>query len=239
VTLPQEGYPGHEGVNIRALSDLFALRDERHDTHVFNIGVSVLEVYNDQVPSRRRARMRLCVASCLVSSRFAFRWRSRRTFWSSAARRQRRKSEFVVAAALPVRLSGPDTARAMYPTGLTSARTRRVTLTSRTSPRSLSATPPTVSALAAVVLVNSVTAVLALLKTARENRSTSSTSMNEHSSRSHSLVFVNISVLNRATEERTMGRLVLVDLAGSERIKRSEVRAGHAVQLAAAVKVQP
>jgi hypothetical protein len=80
--------------------------------------------------------------------------------------------------------------------------------------------------------------VLALLKTARENRSTSSTSMNEHSSRSHSLVFVNISVLNRATEERTMGRLVLVDLAGSERIKRSEVRAGRAVQ-AAAVKVQP
>ncbi len=95
-------------MNIRALSDLFALRDERHDTHVFNIGVSVLEVYNDQVPSRRRAHACGCVAGLLVSSRFVFRWRSRRTFWSSAARRQRRRSAFVVAAALSVLSPGPD-----------------------------------------------------------------------------------------------------------------------------------
>lgn len=46
--------------------------------------------------------------------------------------------------------------------------------------------------------------------------------MNQHSSRSHCLVFVNINGVNIETEERTFGKLVLIDLAGSERVKKSE-----------------
>jgi len=54
------------------------------------------------------------------------------------------------------------------------------------------------------------------------NRSVRGTSMNEHSSRSHCLLFVNIASTNCKTGVRKMGRLVLIDLAGSERIKKSE-----------------
>ena len=55
------------------------------------------------------------------------------------------------------------------------------------------------------------------------NRHVSATGMNEHSSRSHCLLFVRVSGTNYASEEKTFGRLVLIDLAGSERLTRSGV----------------
>ena len=52
-----------------------------------------------------------------------------------------------------------------------------------------------------------------LQKVAYKNRSTGSTDMNEHSSRSHALLFLDI------VTRTTSSRLVLIDLAGSERVK--------------------
>ena len=72
--------------------------------------------------------------------------------------------------------------------------------------------------------VSSVADVHRLLQDiAYPNRHVSATGMNEHSSRSHCLLFVRVSGSNYATEEKTFGRLVLIDLAGSERLTRSGV----------------
>jgi kinesin family protein C2/C3 len=71
----------------------------------------------------------------------------------------------------------------------------------------------------------------------RVNRATAATAMNDYSSRSHLVLFVDVetesSCVSGSTAsssaatvekeiERTHGRLVLIDLAGSERVKRSE-----------------
>lgn len=66
------------------------------------------------------------------------------------------------------------------------------------------------------------------------NRRTSATSMNERSSRSHSILMVQIEGRNPVTEEASHGRLLLIDLAGSERIARSQVN-GVGLKEAAAI----
>ncbi|KAI1889957.1 hypothetical protein AGOR_G00168260 [Albula goreensis] len=53
------------------------------------------------------------------------------------------------------------------------------------------------------------------------NRATACTNLNEHSSRSHALLIINVSGFNSSTGHRTSGKLNLVDLAGSERIAKS------------------
>eukprot|EP00658_Telonema_sp_P-2_P059752 TRINITY_DN48884_c0_g1_i2.p1 TRINITY_DN48884_c0_g1~~TRINITY_DN48884_c0_g1_i2.p1 ORF type:complete len:360 (+),score=105.35 TRINITY_DN48884_c0_g1_i2:113-1192(+) len=52
-------------------------------------------------------------------------------------------------------------------------------------------------------------------------RSTGSTQMNQHSSRSHLLLQLQVEVTNRLTAAKTTSKLMLVDLAGSERLARS------------------
>lgn len=54
------------------------------------------------------------------------------------------------------------------------------------------------------------------------NRSVSPTAKNEHSSRSHSVLMIDIVRTSKASGEVTNGRLVLVDLAGSERLAKTE-----------------
>ncbi|XP_013396814.1 kinesin-like protein KIFC3 [Lingula anatina] len=53
------------------------------------------------------------------------------------------------------------------------------------------------------------------------NRATACTNMNEHSSRSHALLCVNVIGRNKTTGAKTVGKLNLVDLAGSERVNKS------------------
>ncbi|DAZ98804.1 TPA: hypothetical protein N0F65_000960, partial [Lagenidium giganteum] len=54
------------------------------------------------------------------------------------------------------------------------------------------------------------------------NRSVHATNKNEHSSRSHSVVMLDIKRRNKSTGETHKGRLVLIDLAGSERLSKTE-----------------
>eukprot|EP01059_Diplonema_ambulator_P011714 TRINITY_DN2175_c0_g2_i1.p1 TRINITY_DN2175_c0_g2~~TRINITY_DN2175_c0_g2_i1.p1 ORF type:complete len:880 (+),score=295.06 TRINITY_DN2175_c0_g2_i1:340-2640(+) len=56
---------------------------------------------------------------------------------------------------------------------------------------------------------------------AHENRSSGKTSMNEHSSRSHMILYFVVRTENIATGNRCYGKLSLIDLAGSERLKKS------------------
>jgi kinesin family protein C2/C3 len=70
--------------------------------------------------------------------------------------------------------------------------------------------------------VNSIDDVMELLKRGNGNRATASTDMNEHSSRSHMVLAVD--VYSGVESQRNKGTLFLVDLAGSERVRRSNVQ---------------
>ena len=69
--------------------------------------------------------------------------------------------------------------------------------------------------------VHSITDVLNALDTGSKNRATNITNMNEHSSRSHSILSVRIVGHNRVGGVTYNGKLHLIDLAGSERISKS------------------
>ena len=77
--------------------------------------------------------------------------------------------------------------------------------------------------------VGSLQDVIDLLAIADQNRSSTATNMNEHSSRSHMMLTVNVLCEVKATGMTTRGKLNLVDLAGSERINKSGA-AGQALK---------
>ena len=71
--------------------------------------------------------------------------------------------------------------------------------------------------------VKSAAEVEAALQRGAGRRSVSATKCNSESSRSHSIVMVNVTGRNSVSGATTHGKLHLVDLAGSERVKKSEV----------------
>jgi kinesin family member C2/C3 len=71
--------------------------------------------------------------------------------------------------------------------------------------------------------VRSIEEVEALMSRGEHNRTVGFTNCNEHSSRSHSLLLIELVGFNKLTGSRSRGRLVLVDLAGSERVSKSGV----------------
>ena len=70
-------------------------------------------------------------------------------------------------------------------------------------------------------MVNSVSDVLLALDRGNANRAQASTNLNEHSSRSH--MILRVDVTSGVGETKNKGTLYLVDLAGSERVRKSEV----------------
>eukprot|EP00959_Pyramimonas_sp_CCMP1952_P273386 5714294-Pyramimonas_sp.AAC.1 len=70
--------------------------------------------------------------------------------------------------------------------------------------------------------VTSLDKVAEMIAIGRKNRTTFSTNMNEHSSRSHSILSVFVTSKNLVTGTIMKGKLNLVDLAGSERVSKSE-----------------
>ena len=48
-TFTMEGTEKNRGVNYRTLEQLFEIANERRETFTYNISVSVLEVYNEQI----------------------------------------------------------------------------------------------------------------------------------------------------------------------------------------------
>ncbi|XP_050399576.1 kinesin-like protein KIFC3 isoform X2 [Patella vulgata] len=71
------------------------------------------------------------------------------------------------------------------------------------------------------IQVTSLNQVNQVFMTGQKNRATATTNLNEHSSRSHALLCIEVTGLNRTTNTRTKGKLNLVDLAGSERVSKS------------------
>lgn len=73
-----------------------------------------------------------------------------------------------------------------------------------------------------------------VIKRGNNNRSSATTDMNEHSSRSHSLLRISVRCMNNVSFITTVGKLTLVDLAGSERVGKSGV-VGEGLKEAASI----
>mmetsp|Transcript_23736 Transcript_23736/g.36661 ORF Transcript_23736/g.36661 Transcript_23736/m.36661 type:complete len:1384 (+) Transcript_23736:91-4242(+) len=74
--------------------------------------------------------------------------------------------------------------------------------------------------------IASVEDMMKLLKRGNSNRATAATDLNEHSSRSHMVLTVDVDS-GIAGQPGNKGTLFLVDLAGSERVRRSKVEGEH------------
>eukprot|EP00536_Pseudo-nitzschia_multiseries_P011325 jgi/Psemu1/243727/estExt_Genewise1.C_3790017 len=74
--------------------------------------------------------------------------------------------------------------------------------------------------------VNGIEDVFELLAKGNKNRAVASTSLNQTSSRSHMVLWVDVTS-GFEGQDGNKGTLFLVDLAGSERVKRSEVEGEH------------
>ncbi|GLE00981.1 hypothetical protein PINS_up009778 [Pythium insidiosum] len=72
-----------------------------------------------------------------------------------------------------------------------------------------------------VIPVQTLDEVFDLIKRGNKNRSTHATDMNEHSSRSHSILSIQLKSVNLVTTSVANGKLFLVDLAGSERLSKT------------------
>mmetsp|Transcript_12113 Transcript_12113/g.23017 ORF Transcript_12113/g.23017 Transcript_12113/m.23017 type:complete len:879 (+) Transcript_12113:141-2777(+) len=70
--------------------------------------------------------------------------------------------------------------------------------------------------------VTTVEDVVKTIESGNRNRSTFSTNMNEHSSRSHSMLSILVQSVNVHTDQAIRGKIHLVDLAGSERLSRTD-----------------
>nr|XP_029154290.1 kinesin-like protein KIN-14K [Arachis hypogaea] len=142
------------GVNYRALNDLFSIATTRQSTISYEIGVQVIEIYNEQVRD-------------LLTSEST-----------------PKKTVGILTHSQPNGLAVPD---------------------------------------ASMQLVKSTADVIKLMDIGLKNRAKSATSMNERSSRSHSVVSINVRGVDMKSGSTLQGNLHLVDLAGSERVDRSEV----------------
>jgi len=74
--------------------------------------------------------------------------------------------------------------------------------------------------------VDNIEDVFELLKKGNKNRAVASTSLNQTSSRSHMVLWVDV-ISGFEGQDGNRGTLFLVDLAGSERVKKSEVEGDH------------
>ncbi|KAL1356750.1 hypothetical protein AAHE18_05G207100 [Arachis hypogaea] len=147
------------GVNYRALNDLFSIATTRQSTISYEIGVQVIEIYNEQ----------LIIFICFFSSLNGF---------------LHLHTVGILTHSQPNGLAVPD---------------------------------------ASMQLVKSTADVIKLMDIGLKNRAKSATSMNERSSRSHSVVSINVRGVDMKSGSTLQGNLHLVDLAGSERVDRSEV----------------
>jgi len=141
------------GVNYRALNDLFDISQSRRSALAYEMGVQMIEIYNEQVRD-------------LLSNDSS------------------QKKLGILTHLQPNGLAVPDAS--MQP-------------------------------------VNSTSDVIEIMDTGLRNRAVGATALNERSSRSHSVVTINVRGKDLKTGAALLGNLHLVDLAGSERVDRSEV----------------
>ena len=147
-THTMEGTDTNPGVDLRALTELFRIVDERSSSKSFNFSLkmSVFEIYNESI------------RDLLVSE-------------------ERGKLEIR-------QHNSQDGLQGVYVEGLSST------------------------------IIETIEDARRVIQTGRSNRAMASTNSNEHSSRSHCLVLVQVMCTNNKTNERIRSKLYMIDLAG-------------------------
>ncbi|GET87911.1 C-terminal motor kinesin, putative [Leishmania tarentolae] len=152
-TFTMNGTDGeNKGINTRALERLFEIIEERKETEVSTVTVSVLEIYCEQI--------RDLLATKKEAAGLTY----------------------------EVKQGGP------YGTYVTNLKEVPVTCAGD---------------------------IDGIMATAQTHRSEGMTNMNEHSSRSHMLLYIIVRTTNKQTNMQGYGKLSLIDLAGSERVDKS------------------
>lgn len=72
------------------------------------------------------------------------------------------------------------------------------------------------------VYVSSFEEAVKVMRKGETNRTVAATAMNAHSSRSHSVLIINLHQTNTKTQVKTHSRMVFVDLAGSEKVEKTK-----------------
>lgn len=155
-TFTMEGTEENRGVNYRTLEELFRVANERKGQFKYDISVSVLEVYNEQIRDL---------------------------------------------------LASPQPGQAVKK------------LEIKQMAEGIHHVPGLVEA-----QVHSMNEVWEVLQTGSSARAVGSTNANEHSSRSHCILYVMVRGENSINGECTRSKLWLVDLAGSERVAKTDVQ---------------
>lgn len=155
-TFTMEGTEENRGVNYRTLEELFRVANERKGQFKYDISVSVLEVYNEQIRDL---------------------------------------------------LASPQPGQAVKK------------LEIKQMAEGIHHVPGLVEA-----QVHSMNEVWEVLQTGSRARAVGSTNANEHSSRSHCILYVMVRGENSINGECTRSKLWLVDLAGSERVAKTDVQ---------------
>ena len=73
------------------------------------------------------------------------------------------------------------------------------------------------------IFVGSFDEAIKVIRKGEQNRTVAATAMNAHSSRSHSVLTINLTQTNVKTQDKTISRIVFVDLAGSEKAEKTKV----------------
>ncbi|KAJ8513343.1 hypothetical protein OPV22_003777 [Ensete ventricosum] len=205
MTGPHSATEKEWGVNYRALNDLFHISWNRKDAYVYEVGVQMVEIYNEQVrdllasdgTQKKYPFLHIPLVPSIPSMLYSF---------VTEIYDFKFNQTHVIPASMWYRLY------LLFPFNL-----HTLGILSNSLPNGL-AVPD-----ASMLPVKSTSDVLELMNIGLSNRAVGATALNERSSRSHSIVTVHVRGMDLKTGATLRGSLHLVDLAGSERVDRSEV----------------
>ncbi|KAL2516743.1 P-loop nucleoside triphosphate hydrolase superfamily protein with CH (Calponin-like proteiny) domain [Abeliophyllum distichum] len=183
------------GVNYRALNDLFNISQNRKGSIAYEVGVQMVEIYNEQV------RDLLCNDS------------SQKRYPSNFFLLTTYLIDHFISLSILAPFHTPCISLFLFSFNL-----HTLGIWNTAQPNGL-AVPD-----ASMYPVNSTADVLELMNIGLMNRAVGATALNERSSRSHSILTVHVRGTDLETNAVLRGCLHLVDLAGSERVDRSEAR---------------
>jgi predicted nucleic acid-binding Zn-ribbon protein len=210
-TYTMQGPPSDPGVYARSLEELFRVVDQRQQTHTYSMSVSMVEIYNETIRD-------------LLLGKKGETWPSGEVNEISEANEDARKTSDRHAESDKKRGMSRERHSRKHGSGApTSAAGSSGTRYGAGSGLAITRGEHGNEVVGATHLpVSCPGDIEHIMQRGQRNRSVGSTSMNEHSSRSHCLLIIEIAGVEVDKQMNIHGKLVMVDLAGSERLSKTE-----------------